>query len=110
MLFQKMQRDERTISDVAKIGSAWLFITQILLAGVVFYRLYILNQPDEQLNDFRIVLAISIFGHLFMQLMFGGLLPLPTKKGMLVIYLILAGIISGSDATSCGNSDIFSSF
>ncbi len=95
MLFEKLQRDERTISEAGKLGSVWLGITQIMLAGVVFYRLYVLNQPDEQLTDFRTVLAISIFGHIFMQLMFGGLLPMPTKKGMLVLYLILAGTISG---------------
>ena len=47
MLFQTTKFDERTESNTRYAAALWLGVTQILLAGVLFYRLYVLGQPDE---------------------------------------------------------------
>jgi len=95
MLFKKLQSDERTRSQAGHAAGIWLGVTQVLLAGVVFYRLYVLGQPDSEVRDFQVVLALSIFGHMATQLFMGGLLPVPTWRGMVVAYLVLSGAIVG---------------
>lgn len=96
MFFQKMEIDERTRSNTRYAAAIWLGVTQVLLAGVVVYRLYVLGQPDEQIRDFQAVLAISIFGHLALQLILGGVMPVPTWRGVLVTYLVLTfAIVTG---------------
>jgi len=94
MLFHKMITDERTRSVTQQAAAVWLGVTQILLAGVLFYRLYALGQPDEQLRDFQAVLAVSIFGYLLIITYFGGVLPVPTWKGAVSIYAGLVLLIS----------------
>ena len=89
MLFHKMKIDERTRSNSRYAAAIWLGVTQILLAGVVFYRLYLLGQPDEEIRDFQAVLAISIFGYLSLQLFLGGVMPIPTWRGAVAAYLVL---------------------
>lgn len=93
MLFEKLENDERTHAAAGRVAGIWLGITHVLLAGVIFYRLYILGQPDEQLRDVQTVFAISLFGHMISQLFLGGLLPVPTWRGMAVAYVILSGTI-----------------
>jgi phosphoglycerol transferase MdoB-like AlkP superfamily enzyme len=93
MFFQKIKIDERTRSNTRYAAAIWLGITQLLLAGVLFYRLYVLGQADEQLRDFQAVLGISIFGHLALQLFLGGVMPIPTWRGALVSYLALSALI-----------------
>ena len=95
MLFKKHKIDERVRSSVGRAAAIWLGVTQILLAGVIFYRLYVTGQPDSEIRDFQAVLAISLLGHMALQLFLGGILPVPTKKGLLVAYLVLAGVIAG---------------
>jgi len=87
MFFQQLQADERLRSSTRYAAALWLGVTQVLLAGVVFYRLYVLGQPDEQIRDFQTVLSISIFGYLALQLFLGGVMPVPTWKGAIVMYL-----------------------
>ena len=94
MLFHKITVDERSRTQTWGIAAVWLGLTQALLAGVIFYRLYVLGQPDEQIRDFSIVLSISLFGHLAMQLFFSGVLPQLTWKGMLAAWAVLAGAIT----------------
>ena len=94
MLFQKLERDERTFAAGGRVAGVWLGITHVLLAGVIFYRLYILGQPDEEIRDFQTIFAISLFGHMITQLFLGGLLPVPTWRGMLACYVILTGAIT----------------
>ena len=94
MLFQKRPIDERMRNTSRTIAAIGLGATQTLLAGVVFYRLYVLGQPDTELRDFQAVLAISIFGTLGLQLFLGGALPVPTLRGMIVGYALLAGLIT----------------
>lgn len=94
MLFHKIRIDERTRANTQQAAAIWLGVTQILLAAVVFYRLYILGQPDEQLRDFQAVLAISIFGYLLVMTYLGGVLPAPTWKGAVLMYLVLVLLIA----------------
>ena len=106
MLFEKHRIDERSRDTAGKTAGIWLGVTQILLAGVVFYRLYVLGQPDEQIRDVQIVLAVSIFGHMAMQLYLGGVLPVPTLRGMIVIYLLLMGTVAGVCLAVYGVPDV----
>jgi phosphoglycerol transferase MdoB-like AlkP superfamily enzyme len=95
MLFQPLQIDERTRSTTRYAAAIWLGVTQVLLAGVVFYRLYVMGQPDEEIRDFQSVLAISLFGYAALQLFLGGVMPVPTWKGAVVSYFVLTTVISG---------------
>lgn len=94
MLFKPMQIDERTRSNSRYAAAIWLGVTQVLLAGVVFYRLYVLGQPDEQIRDFQLVLAISIFGYLGLQLFLGGIMPVPTWRGAALSWGVLVATIA----------------
>ena len=93
VLFKNFSIDERTRSNSRYAAAIWLGVTHILLAGVIFYRLYILGQVDEEIRDFQAVLAISIFGYIGLQLVLGGVMPTLTWKGMFVSYIVLAGTI-----------------
>lgn len=93
MFPSKRHIDERSRANTGYAAAIWLGITQVLLAGVIFYRLYILGQPDEQIRDFQAVLGISLFGFMGLQLYLGGILPVLKWKGLLAAYLVLAGVI-----------------
>jgi hypothetical protein len=93
-LFHTLQLDERTRTNTGYAAAVWLGVTQLLLAGVVAYRLYVLGQPDEQLRDFQAILAISVFGYLALQLVLGGVMPVLTMRGAVVAYLVLAATIT----------------
>ena len=93
MLFKTLAQDERAQSATRYAAAIWLGVTQVLLAGVVFYRLYVLGQPDEQISDFRAVLAISIFGYLALQLILGGVMPILTLKSAVISYVLLTTAI-----------------
>ncbi len=69
-----MAIDERARFNTRYAATLWPGVTQVLLAGVVFYRLYALGQPDEQIRDFQAVLGISIFGYLALLLFLGGMI------------------------------------
>jgi phosphoglycerol transferase MdoB-like AlkP superfamily enzyme len=94
MLFHPLQIDERTRSSARYAAAIWLGVTQLLLVGVIFYRLYVLGQPDEEIRDFQAVLAISLFGYLALQLFLGGVMPVPTWQGAVLSYVLLAGVIA----------------
>lgn len=87
--------DERARAATRHAAAIWLGVTQVLLTGVVFYRLYVLGQPDEEIRDFQAVLAISLFGFIALQLFLGGVMPVLKWRGMLVAYGVLAGAITG---------------
>lgn len=93
MFFQPAVLDERTRSNSHFAAAIWLGVTQLLLAGVVFYRLYIVGQPDAEIRDFQAVLGISLFGYMALQLFLGGVMPALTWKGAIAAYLLLAGSI-----------------
>ena len=90
----RIQIDERTRTNTRYAAAIWLGVTQVLFAGVLFYRLYVLAQPDEELRDFQLVLAISIFGYIGLQLLLGGVMPTLTMRGALVAYLALCVMIT----------------
>lgn len=90
MIFKTLTLDERNVSNTRFAAAVWLGVTQLLLAAVVFYRLYVLGQPDEQIRDFQAVLAISIFGYLGLQLFLGGVMPALTWRGAIVIWAVLS--------------------
>ena len=94
MLFHAIRIDERMRSNTQFAAAIWLGVTQVLLVSVIFYRLYVLGQPDAELRDFQAVMAISIFGYLFLLLFLGGAMPIPTWRGALVLYLALASTIA----------------
>lgn len=91
--FHRLASDERTQANTRYAAAIWLGVTQVLLAGVLFYRLYALGQPDEELRDIRAVLAISIFGYLALQLLLGGVMPMPTWRGAIAAYLALTSAV-----------------
>jgi phosphoglycerol transferase MdoB-like AlkP superfamily enzyme len=93
MFVHKTTIDERTSSMTRQIAALWLGLTQVMLAGVIFYRLYVLGQPDAEIRDFSIVLAFSLFGHLAFQLFFSSTLPQLTWKGIVTAYALLTGLI-----------------
>lgn len=95
MFFQNTRIDERSRSNTRYAAALWLGVTQILLAGVIFYRLYLVGQPDEEIRDFQAVLGISIFGGLALQLFLGGALPSLTWRGALASYSILTTFVVG---------------
>ena len=95
MFPSKHSIDERSRAAAGHAAGIWLGVTQVLLAGVVFYRLYVLGQPDEEIRDFQAVLGISLFGFIALQLFLGGIMPVLKWRGMLVAYLLLAGAITG---------------
>ena len=95
MLFHPTIMDERKRETSRYAAAIWLGVTQLLLVGVIFYRLYVLGQPDEQIRDFQAVLAVSLFGYIGLQLFLGGIMPIPTWKGALVSYLVLTAVITG---------------
>jgi phosphoglycerol transferase MdoB-like AlkP superfamily enzyme len=86
--------DERARSNTRYAAAIWLGVTQVLLAGVVFYRLYVLGQPDAEIRDFQAVLAISLFGYMGLQLFLGGVMPVLSWKGLLGAWAVLAGVIT----------------
>jgi len=79
--------DERTLNVNARVSQIALALTQLGLYGIILYRVYILNQPDDTLNDFRILLGVSIFGTMFATLFFGGILPQVKFRTIVLIYL-----------------------
>ena len=85
--------DERTLNLNARISQVTLVLTQLGLLGIILFRVYYLGQPDESLNDLRILLGISIFGTLFATLFFGGMLPRIKFKTILLIYLGFVGFL-----------------
>ncbi|MEJ2384235.1 MAG: hypothetical protein P8Y54_07525 [Xanthomonadales bacterium] len=85
--------DERARANTGQAAAIWLGVTQILLAGVIFFRLYILDQPDAEIRDFQAVLFVSLFGFIALQLFLGGIMPVLRWRGLLAVYLVLTTAI-----------------
>jgi hypothetical protein len=79
--------DERTLNVNARVSQFALVLTQLGLLGIILFRTYFLNQPDNLNNDLRILLGLSVFGTMFATLLFGGMLPQIKFKNLVVIYL-----------------------
>ncbi len=102
MWIKKSMIDERIRATAGRAAWVWLGVTQVLVAGVVFYRLLVLGQAEAEIRDIQAVLAISLFGHIALQLYLGGLFPVLTWKGMLAAYLVLFALISGGSILAMG--------
>ena len=68
-------KDERTALVSARVSQVTLVLTQVVLLGIILYRGYLLDQPDNQLVDLRLLLAFSVFGNIFATLFFSGNFP-----------------------------------
>ncbi len=101
-MFNRFNVDERSRQTATRTAYFFLHLTQLLLAGVLFYRLYVLGQPDGELRDIQVVLVFSIFGYMGTQLYLGGVLPVPNLKGALIAYGLLTGLVTGVSLISYG--------
>lgn len=101
-MLNRFNVDERSRETATRTAYFFLHITQLLLAGVLFYRLYVLGQPDGELRDFQVVLAISLFGYIAAQLYFGGILPVPSLKGALAAWAALVVLVAGGSILFMG--------
>ena len=79
--------DERTLNVNARVSQFALVLTQLGLLGIILFRTYFLDQPDNLNNDLRILLGLSVFGTMFATLLFGGMLPQIKFRNLVVIYL-----------------------
>ena len=86
--------DERTSRTGGTIAFFFLMLTQIALTGVILYRAYVLNQPDDQFADIVTINFISIFGYAGARLYFGSLLPVLSLKRLLTFYVGLVLVIA----------------
>jgi hypothetical protein len=85
--------DERTLNVNARVSQIALVLTQLGLYGIILYRVYILKQVDETVNDLRILLGLSIFGTLFATLFLGGMLPSIRFRSIALIYLAFVAFL-----------------
>ena len=89
----KFNVDERTSQTAGRISTITLTFTQMGLLGIILYRAYVLQQPDQNFRDMQAVLFLSIFGQMFASLYFGGHLPVFDLKTLGKIYLaFVAGL------------------
>jgi hypothetical protein len=80
-------KDERTALVSARVSQVTLVLTQMALLGIILTRGYLLNQPNSQLTDLRVLLALSVFGNIFATLFFSGNFPQLSLKKMISLYL-----------------------
>jgi len=88
--------DEREQRLTAGIATIFLFLTQIGLAGMIFYRRYGLHQSNEQIADMNYLLAFSLIGFVAVRLLLSAGLPNLSLKTTLWIYfgfILSLGII-----------------
>lgn len=81
--------DERVAGTAGKIAAIVLPLTQVALLVAVLYRAYVLNQPDSEFTDLRVILGISVFGYIGASLFWGGYFPLARARVLLIVYLAL---------------------
>jgi hypothetical protein len=86
-------RDERTALVTARVSQVTLALTQVTLLGIILYRGYVLNQPDSQLTDLRVLLALSVFGNIIATLFFSGNFPRPNTKVLVLAYVSLVMVL-----------------
>ena len=80
--------DERTSQVAGRVSAVVLALTQVALAAAVLFRAYVLDQPDREFADLRLILLFSIFGNIFASLYFGGVYPVLKIRNLVRIYLI----------------------
>jgi hypothetical protein len=81
------QWDERSEQVAGRSAMITLGLTQAALGLVLLMRLYIQGQPDEELRDIQWVLLGSIVGYFALRSFLGGIMPVPTLKQALLVYV-----------------------
>jgi hypothetical protein len=72
MTKKSFKLDERDLNNFRKICTALYLITIYSLIGILSYRQFVLNQPNEEWNDIAILLTINILATLGAYLYFTG--------------------------------------
>ena len=82
-----MNYDERTQQVAGQSAMVMLGLTQIALGVILMIRLYVFDQPDEELRDIQCVLLGSIVGYFALRSFLGGTMPVPTAKQAVLAYV-----------------------
>ena len=82
-----MKIDERSQVVAGQSAMIMLGLTQVALGAVLMIRLYVFNQPDAELRDIQWVLLGSIVGYFALRSFLGGIMPVPTMKQAVLVYL-----------------------
>ena len=80
--------DERTSMVSGKVSQVVLALTQVALVIAILNRAYLLDQPDAQFGDLRIILGLSLAGNILASLYFGGHYPVLSLGTLFRIYLV----------------------
>jgi len=86
--------DERTLNINARVSQFALVFTQLGLYSIILFRVYALHQPDEAVNDLRVLLGLSIFGTMFATLFFGGMLPKIRFRTIVLVYVGFVAVLA----------------
>ena len=82
-----MNFDERSQQVAGQSAMIMLGLTQVALGAVLMVRLYVFDQPDAELRDIQWVLLGSIVGYFALRSFLGGIMPVPTMKQAVLVYL-----------------------
>ena len=82
-----MKIDERSQVVAGQSAMIMLGLTQVALGVVLMVRLYVFDQPDAELRDIQWVLLGSIVGYFALRSFLGGIMPVPTMKQAVLVYL-----------------------
>lgn len=86
--------DERTERLNGQISFLILMLTQIAVAGAIFYKRYIQGLDVEYYQTFSAILAASMFIYWGLRLYLSGILPVISWQALLGIYVALVLAIS----------------
>lgn len=86
--------DERTERIGDRLGFIFLGLTQLGLYLVLVYQRYVQDLPAAYYNDVALILILSVLGYWGARFFFGGMLPMPSFRQVLAIYLALVVVIT----------------
>lgn len=86
--------DERIERMNGQISFLFLHLTQIGLAGILFYKRYMQGLPTSETNLLAWLLGLSIGGYWSLRLYLSGILPLVSFRKLLMIYLVAVAFIT----------------
>jgi hypothetical protein len=81
--------DERSEQVAGRSAMVVLGLTHVALGAVLFIRLYVRDQPDAEVRDIQLVLLGSLVGYFALRSFLGGIMPVPTLKQAITVYLSL---------------------
>ena len=86
--------DERIERLNGQVSFLFLHLTQIGLAGILFYKRYMLGLPTSETNSLAWLLGLSIGGYWSLRLYLSGILPVVSFRKLLMIYLVAVAFIT----------------